>query len=135
MLNLQYELFSTTDSGKLSGTLTKNKRLLTDVNHYRRFTNDLSTTLTKPTNGLLTDRLNWTNNVTDLQSTTIDGSKQTYDSTQTSLSANIIMAKLTNQFQRTRLMTSLLMKGKARNVWFTLVLFSYFHIFLTYYKE
>ena len=34
---------------------------LTDVNNYRRLTNDLSTTQTKPTNGLLTDRLNLTN--------------------------------------------------------------------------
>ena len=42
-------------------TNLEKKRLLTDVNNYRRLTNDLSTTQTKPTNGLLTDRLNLTN--------------------------------------------------------------------------
>ena len=38
------------------------KRLLTDVNNYRRLINDLSTTKMKPTNRLLTKRLNLTNN-------------------------------------------------------------------------
>ena len=38
------------------------KRLLTDVNNYRRLINDLSTTEMKPTNRLLTKRLNLTNN-------------------------------------------------------------------------
>ena len=39
--------------------------LLTDVNNYQRLTNDLSMTGTKPTNGLLTDRLNNTDRKTD----------------------------------------------------------------------
>ena len=39
--------------------------ILTDVNNYRRLTNCLSMTETKPTNGLLTDRLNSKDQKTD----------------------------------------------------------------------
>ena len=45
-----------------AGTLTLDKRLLTNVNHYRRFTNDLSTMWTTSKNRLLTPQLNLTNN-------------------------------------------------------------------------
>ena len=50
-----------------------------------------------------------TDNSPDVQPTTNDGSKPTYmtdDKLHTGLSANTNMAKLTNQFQRTRLITS-----------------------------
>ena len=45
-----------------AGTLTLDKRLLTNVNHYRRLTNDLSTMWTTSKNRLLTPQLNLTNN-------------------------------------------------------------------------
>ena len=46
----------------LESWYTNLKRLLTDVKHYRHLTNNLSETKTKPTNGPLTDRLNFLTN-------------------------------------------------------------------------
>ena len=64
-------------------------------------TNDWYTTQTKPTNGLLTDQFNLTN---DRRMKT--DPRRLMTNFYTSLWANTMMTKLTNQFQRTRLITS-----------------------------
>jgi len=68
---------------KVSASLTKVGSLAVGafdlVNNYRRLTNDLSMTETKPTNGLLTDQLNNTRTKNRPIWPTIDGSKPTND--------------------------------------------------------
>ena len=90
MPNLQHQLLSTTNTGKLVYQLGTDS---TGVNHYRHHTNDSFTTLTLQTNR--TERPNFTN-----------GSKPiTTDLRHLSLTANNITAKLTNQFIQTGLRT------------------------------
>ena len=67
----------------LGSTLSRSSWVVI-INNYRRLTNDLSMTETKPTNGLLTDRLNNTRTKNRPIWLTIDASKPTNDWWQTS---------------------------------------------------
>ena len=93
-----------------ASTLTWNKRLLTDVNNYRHLENDFihGGNETDKRTSNRSDQLYLTNNRRTSNRPIwlpIDGWPMTDDKLNTILTANTIMAKRTNHFQRTKLIT------------------------------